>query len=93
MDSIYSISVLVSNSLTETLAMLRNSISSSSFPETSIDASITLFDSELSALNSQNSLFITARQAIVTKETSLATDEKTHRDMINVLASRLDLAK
>ncbi|MDD5197891.1 MAG: efflux RND transporter periplasmic adaptor subunit [Candidatus Gracilibacteria bacterium] len=93
MDSVYSISMLVSNSLTETLATLRNSISSSSFPQTSIDTSITLFDSELSALNSQNNLFVTERQAIATKETNLTTDEKTHRDTISVLASRLDLAK
>lgn len=93
MDSVYSISGLVSDSLTETLTVLRNSISSNSFPQTSIDTSITLFDSELSALKLQNDRFITARQAIATKETNLITDEKAHQDTINVLASRLDLAK
>lgn len=93
MDVLYRISGLVADMLTETLGVLRNSITSSSFPQTSIDTSIILFDSELSIIQSQNNLFIVARQAIATKEMDLVTEEKTRRDSINVLASRLDLTK
>lgn len=93
MDALYKISGLVADTLTEILMVLRNSITSSNFPQTSIDTSVTLFDSELFALKSQNNIFITARQAIATEETNLATEEKTRQDAINVLTSRLDLAK
>ncbi|MDD5376772.1 MAG: efflux RND transporter periplasmic adaptor subunit [Candidatus Gracilibacteria bacterium] len=93
MDTVYSISGLVSDLLTDTLAVLRNSIVSGNFPQTAIDVSVNLFDSELSAVRSQNDILIAARQAIATKETDLATDEKTRMDGVNVLSSRLDLAK
>lgn len=93
MDRIHSVSVLVSDSLSQTIAMLRNSISSSIFPETSIDASVTLFDSALSSLHSQNSLFVTDRQAITIQETNLSTEEKARRDAISILYSRWELAK
>lgn len=93
MDSVYSVSGLVSDTLSDTLTMLRSSISSGGFPQTSVDAFITLFDSERFALKSQNDIFITARQAIAAKETSLATEEEARRDIIDMLVSRLDLAK
>lgn len=93
MGALYNISGLVSDTLTETLAVLKNSIPASNFPQTSIDAFVTQFDSELSALKTQNDVFITARQAIVTKETNLASEEQSRQDAIRVLRSRLDLAK
>lgn len=73
--------------------MLRNSIVASSFSEDAINTLITSFDGELSALKAQNDLFVSTRQAILTRETNLATEEKTHTDAIRVLSSRLDLAK
>ncbi|MDD2891778.1 MAG: efflux RND transporter periplasmic adaptor subunit [Candidatus Gracilibacteria bacterium] len=93
MDTLYKVSVLVSDTLSDVLLVLQNSIASSNFPQSSIDNSITLFDSELSALKSQNSIFIAMKQTISTKEMSLVTDVKTRDDAINILISRLSLAK
>lgn len=93
MDTLYTIAGLVSDTLTETLSVLKKSIAASNFPQTSIDSSISLFDGELTELKAQNDIFVGTRQAIVTKETNLATEKQSHEDTIRVFLSKLDLAK
>ena len=75
------------------LDVLKNSISSSTFSQETINLYISSFETNIINLNSSISLITQSKQAIQEQETALDYKIKTQNDIINSLSLELNLAK
>lgn len=79
--------------INSTLDVLKNSISSSTFPQSTIDSYILTFETNLVNLKTLTSQITQAKQVIQEQETLLNYKIKTQNDIINSLSLELNLAK
>jgi len=79
--------------INSTLDVLKNSISSSTFPQSTIDSYILTFETDLVNLKTLSSQITQAKQAIQEQKTLLNYKIKTQNDIINSLSLELNLAK
>lgn len=79
--------------INSTLDVLKNSISSSTFPQSTIDSYILTFETDLVNLKTLSSQISQVKQVIQEQETLLNYKIKTQNDIINSLSLELNLAK
>jgi|GEM_PF-3821140 len=71
----------------------RNSVSSSTFPETTINSYITHFQSSISILQTKRQALLDLNQSFDIGEISMKNRLLTQEDVVTTIASKLDLAK